>query len=160
MNKYEKTLEDELDWNLLNQLHNVVLQLSSFTYHTKQICLTVEIGIAGLLFNLTGNKLDVSVFIASLIIALSFWFLDSVAYYYQVKIRSSMAQIQEKIRARNKEKLIYSGDFKRIIEEERITRSPLRKFFDAFFNNSMWFYYLLVGIILILWYLFIVGLIF
>lgn len=160
MNKYEKTLEDELDWNLLNQLHNVVLQLSNFTYHTKQICLTVEIGITGLLFNLTGNKLDVSVFIASLIIALSFWFLDSVAYYYQVKIRSGMTQIQEKIRARNKEKIIYSGDFKRIIEEERITRSQLRKFFDAFFNNSMWFYYLLVGIILILWYLFIAGFIF
>lgn len=96
--EYKKSFEDEFDWNLLEQLHKVVLQISSFCFRTKQICITIEIALIGLLIKFTNNKLDTSVFIASFVIPLAFWFLDSVAYYYQVKLRGMMNNIQERLK--------------------------------------------------------------
>ncbi len=82
MVEYTKTFDDELDWELLDQLHKVVLQISTFCFRTKQICLTVLIAVASLLLKFTGDKLDTSVFVAGLVTPLFFWFLDSIAYYY------------------------------------------------------------------------------
>ena len=39
---YTKSLQDELDWKLLDQLHGVVAQISSFCFETKKLCVTTE----------------------------------------------------------------------------------------------------------------------
>ncbi|MGK0180042.1 MAG: hypothetical protein ACI8PD_001844, partial [Nitrospinales bacterium] len=78
--EYKKTFEYELDWNLLNQLHNVVLQISTFCFRTKQVCLTVDIAVMGVLIKFTGNTLNDSIFVSGLLIPLGFWFLDSIGF--------------------------------------------------------------------------------
>jgi len=36
MTEYKRTLEDKLDWSLLDQLHNVVIQTGTFCFRTKR----------------------------------------------------------------------------------------------------------------------------
>jgi hypothetical protein len=69
--EYRKSFEDELDWNLLDELHKVVLQISNFCFYTKQICLTVDVAAIGILIKFTHNKLDTSIFVAGLLIPLA-----------------------------------------------------------------------------------------
>jgi len=153
MAEYKRTFEDELEWNLLDQLHRVVLQISTFCFRTKQICLTVEFVVIGLLVKFTENKLNESIFVAGLVIPLCFWFLDGVAYYYQVKLRGVMDNIREKLRNRNSTTLVAAGQ-ERVIEQERTVRSQLSKLGSSFINHSMWLYYFLLCIDIILWILF------
>jgi hypothetical protein len=148
--EYTKSFEDELDWNLLEQLHKVVLQISSFCFRTKQICITIEIALIGLLIKFTDSKIDTSVFVAGFVIPLAFWFLDSIAYYYQVKLRGLMNNIQDRLKKRNIEQLIEDNN-SNVIDSKRVEKPLLEKIKDSLFNHSMWFYYLLLLSDTILW---------
>ncbi|WP_139218588.1 hypothetical protein [Nitrosomonas aestuarii] len=90
-----RTFQDELDWTLFDQLHRVVLQISGFCFRTKQICLTLVVAVVGLLIKFTDSGLDHSIFVAGAVIPAGFWFLDSVAYFYQSKMRGLMASIEK-----------------------------------------------------------------
>lgn len=148
--EYKKSFEDELDWNLLDQLHKVVLQISTFCFRTKQICLTVEIAVIGLLIKFTDNKLDESVFIAGLIIPFCFWFLDSIAYFYQVKLRGIMDNIRIRLKERNSQ-LVISDSLFNVIKKERIEKNKIKIVLDSYFNHSMWLYYILLVSDTLLW---------
>ena len=150
MTEYIKTVEDELDWSLLNQLHAAVLQMGTFCFRTKQVCLTVLVGVVGLITALTSEKLDTSIFVAGILIPACFWFLDSIAYYYQVKIRGIMDGVRDRIQNRSSNDQL-RGPNSEVIESSRTNRSPFEKVQDAFFNHSMWLYYLVIVVDLILW---------
>ena len=147
---YVKSLDDELDWKLLDQLHQVVLQLSSTCFKIKQICVTVQIAVPTLIVKITGNELDKSLFIGSILITLLFWFLDSVTYYYQVKVRASMNQITARIKERQPSSgsvLASDGVWANaIIESERAKAEDGSRIVSSFFNHSMWLY-LILGIL-------------
>ena len=85
--EYKRSFEDELDWNLLEQLDSVVLQMNGFSFRTKQLCLAIDIAVIGLLIKFTANEIDQSIFVAGLVITAGFWVLDSISYYYPVEIR-------------------------------------------------------------------------
>jgi hypothetical protein len=106
---YAKTLDDELDSKLLAQLHSVVSQISSFCFETKKFCVTAEFVVLTLLVRFTADKLDHSLFVAGLAIPLCLWFLDAVAYYYQVKIRGTMESIRQRIKNRNQQQIVGTG---------------------------------------------------
>ncbi len=148
--EYKKSFEDELDWNLLDQLHKVVLQISSFCFRTKQICFVAEVAVIGLLAKFTKETLDDSMFAAGFFIPLCFWFLDGIAYYYQVKIRGTMNGIQERLIHRNTHHLVHL-DSMPVIEKDRFTVPQARKVLNSFFNHSMWFYYILILTDIALW---------
>lgn len=150
MTEYIRTVEDELDWSLLNQLHSAVLQMGTFCFRTKQVCLTVLVGVVGLITALTSDKLDASIFVAGLLIPICFWFLDSIAYYYQVKLRGVMDGIRDRIQSRNSNDQL-RGPNSEVIENSRTSRSPAQRVKDAFFNHSMWIYYLIILVDCILW---------
>lgn len=156
--EYRKSFEDELDWNLLDQLHKVVLQISTFCFRTKQICLTVEFVVIGLLVKFTENKLDESIFVAGLAIPLCFWFLDGVAYFYQVKLRGIMDNIRDQLHNRNSTSIV-ENEHGKVIEHKRIVRAQLSKIISSFINNSMWLYFFLLCADIILWILFRKGII-
>lgn len=156
MTEYKRTLVDELDWSLLNQLHNVVLQTGTFCFRTKQICLTVDVAVIGVLVKLTESKLDTSIFVAGLLIPISFWFLDSIGYFYQVKLRGMIDNIRNRIAKRNAEKIILSPS-ETTIEKDRISTSQATKVRTAFFNHSMWLYGLLILIDAILYGSYFIG---
>jgi len=72
-----------------------------------------------LIFILVNNAM----FLAGLIIPVVFWLLDSIAYFYQVKIRGIMDNIRKRLLDRNTEKIIKPT---RVIEKERIVEAKLK----------------------------------
>ncbi|WP_051058091.1 hypothetical protein [Rhodopirellula baltica] len=153
MTEYKKSVEDDLDWSLLNQLHAVVLQIGTFCFHTKQICLTVLAAVVGLIATFTKDKLDSSVFVAGAVIPLCFWFLDSVAYFYQVKLRGLMDGIRDRIHQRHSQGVIRGANAE-VISNARTERNTPRRLIDAFFNHSMWLYLFLLLTNCTLWWAF------
>lgn len=155
---YIKTFDDELDWKQLDQLHHVVSQISSFCFETKKFCVTTLFVVLTLMVKFTSDKLDHSIFMASLLIPVCFWFLDAVAYYYQVKLRGMMEGIRVRLSERNAKPLIQHNGTS-IIEQGRIQKPWYQRAVQAGFNHSMWLYPLLVVFDSILWVLFAKGLI-
>lgn len=155
MTEYVRTIEDELDWSLLEQLHRVTLQISTFCFRTKQICVTVDIAVVGILAKLTDQRVDRSMFVAGLLIPLAFWLLDGIAYYYQVKIRGVMDGLRSQLRARNKPPLIEGAEGApqpvKVIGEKRVSARAGRRLAGAFFNHSMWLYLIMVVADVCLW---------
>jgi hypothetical protein len=150
---YIKSLEDELDWKLLDQLHGAVSQISGFCFEIKKFCVTTAFIVLTLLVKLTSDELDHSLFVTGAIIPLCFWFLDSVGYYYQVKLRGTMENIREKIQNRSSESIVaYTGE--KIIADDRVDLPWYTLVKNAFVNHSMWLYAIMISINLIVWLLF------
>jgi len=155
---YTRSLEDELDWKLLDQLYGVVSQISNFCFETKKFCVTTEFVVLTLLVKFTNDKLDHSLFVAGLAIPIGFWFLDSVAYYYQVSLRGTMEKIRERIKKRTQGELLSSTGVP-VIAAERINRPGFARVYDAAINHSMWLYGLIIAADLAAWGLFAHGVI-
>jgi hypothetical protein len=150
MSEYKRTVEDDLDWSLLNQLHSVVLQIGTFCFRTKQVCLTVLIAVLGIIRALDGESVQQSFFAAGILIPVVFWFLDSVGYFYQVKLRGIMDGVRDNIQKRHNDTGIV-GINNEIIADERVSRSSLLRVIDSLFNHSMWLYPVLIAVSLVLW---------
>lgn len=151
---YTKSLDDELDWKLLDQLYGVVSQISNFCFETKKFCVTTEFVVLTLLAKFTTDKLDHSLFVAAFVIPVCFWFLDAVAYYYQVSIRGAMDALRERIKDRNEDCLITTSGIP-VIAPERVNKPPWQRIYDAAFNHSMWMYGFLIGADVLVWCLYI-----
>src|ERR1043165_4608666 len=150
---YVRTFDDELDWKQFDQLHEVCSQISSFCFETKKLCVTTLFVVLALMVKLTSDKLDHSLFVAGFLIALCFWFVDAVAYYYQVKLRGVMDDIRVKMKERNTRQVIEQNE-RSIIDRERVERPWPQKALRSAFNHSMWLYLVLIVIDVVLWALF------
>ena len=148
----------DLDWSLLDQLHAVVIQIGTFCFRTKQVCLTVLVGVVGLIATFTSERLDQSIFVAVAVITACFWFLDAVGYYYQVKLRGIMDGVRDRIHKRHAEGVLRGPDSE-IIADSRVQRAAGLRLVDAFFNHSMWLYLFLLVLDLVLWRCFTAGVI-
>lgn len=150
---YTKTLQDELDWKLLDQLSSVVSQISSFCFETKKFCVTTLFVVLTLMVKFTSDTLDNSLFVAGLCIPLCFWFLDSTGYFYQVKLRGSMEQIRQRLASKDDRQLITTSGTG-IIEKDRVAAPTYRRVLDSAINHSMWLYAVLVVAGVVIWLLF------
>lgn len=155
---YKKSIQDELDWKLLDQLHSVVAQISSFCFEIKKFCVTTLFVVMTLMAKFTLDKLDHSIFVAGLIIPVCFWFLDATAYFYQVKLRGTMESIRRRLASRDENPLVAENG-EMIISSSRASASICDRIFDAAFNHSMWIYGFLVLIDFCVWLLFVEGVI-
>jgi hypothetical protein len=127
---------DDLDKEQLEQLHAATLKASDSCFELKKLCATVLIPTATLVTVLNGKSLDASVFIAGLLVILTFWLADSVGYYYQRKLRAAMNPIWTRRAQRCTEPWPFG---------ETTSVGPIR----AAFNSSMYFYLLLAGLIFV-----------
>jgi hypothetical protein len=153
---YTKSLQDELDWKLLDQLYGVVAQISSFCFEIKKFCVTTLFVVMTLMVKFTSDKLDHSIFVAGLLIPICFWFLDATGYFYQVKLRGTMESIRQRLALRETKPLVSeSGSV--VIAPSRASAPTRARIVDAGFNHSMWLYALLVLIDLGVWLLFCQG---
>lgn len=108
--EYKKSLDDEIDWKIIDQLHTATLNFSTTSLELKKL-LFILVGIAvPSLIKLAGNKLDTSLFITIYLLAITFWFLDSFTYFYQEKLREKMDYHFSQIKARNSEILIVTDN--------------------------------------------------
>jgi len=153
---YAKSLQDELDWKLLDQLYGVVAQISSFCFEIKKFCVTTLFLVMTFMAKFTSDKLDHSIFVAGLLIPICFWFLDATGYFYQVKLRGAMESIRQRLASRDTKSLIASNGAV-VIAQSRASASARDRVIDAGFNNSMWLYVLLVIVDLGVWSLFLAG---
>lgn len=141
MEEYKKTCEDELDWVIVNQLHEATLQMSKSCFEFKKICVGL-IGVTlAILAKLTDGKLDHSYFYITFILCIGFWIADSSAYYFQRKTRIAMNNRMIALANRN---LI--NDYP--IENLEVT------WVKAAFNYSMTLYYTFFSIEFIGWLLY------
>jgi hypothetical protein len=153
---YVKTLEDELDWKLLDQLSSVVLQISNFCFEIKKLCVTTEFIVLTLVVKFTKERLDNSLFVTTAMIAFGFWALDAIAYSYQVKLRGVMDEIRERLRSRQSTQIIGAVSAP-VIEPERVRITRWIGIRNAIFNSSMFLYGILLIIDILVWILFVTG---
>jgi hypothetical protein len=142
---YTKSLNDELDWKLLDQLHGAVSQISNFCFEIKKFCITTLFIVLAFVIKFTSDKLDHSIFATGLIIALCFWFLDATGYYYQVKLRGMMNAIRERLASEHSTKIVNSLSAN-VIEPSRVEAPLYKRILAAGFNHSMWLYAILLVI--------------
>lgn len=145
MKEYKKNLEDELDWKVIDQLHTATVNFSTTSLEIKKLFF-VLIGITvPSIIKLSGDKLDLSLFITLYVLILTFWFLDSFTYFYQEKLREKMNWHFNEIRCRNKESLIVSEAIKQglTIESYRTNKNRLWR---SAFNPSVRFYFVLFAL--------------
>jgi hypothetical protein len=139
--------EDALDKEQLEQLHAATLKAADSCFELKKLCATVLIPTGTLVSILSQNRLNPAVFVAGLLVITAFWLADSVAYYYQRKLRSAMTPIWQRRAQR------LDTGYAHVPQTEAVR--PLK----AAFNSSMWFYGILAVIVVSLLVAFGVGLI-
>lgn len=153
---YTRTLQDELDWKLLDQLSGVVSQISSFCFETKKFCVTTLFVVLTLMVKFTSGKLDNSLFVAGLCVPLCFWFLDSTGYFYQVKLRGTMEQIRQRLASKDDRSLVTATGVS-IIAKDRVDIPTHRRVLASAINHSMWLYAVLMAADVVVWLLFLAG---
>jgi|SRR5215475_7897832 len=134
---------DELDKELLGQLHNATLKASDACFEIKKLCATVVIPTGTLVALLSGGRLNLTVFVLTLLVVLLFWIADANGYYYQRKLRAKMAAVWGDRGRRCR------GGWQNKPNDQEV--GPFR----SAFNGSQWFYILialpmLIGLVLYL----------
>lgn len=145
MKDYKRTLDDEIDWKIIDQLHAATVNFSTSSLEIKKLFF-VLVGIAvPSIIKLSGDILDLSLFITLYILTLTFWLLDSFTYFYQEKLREKMKWHFNEIKNRRKERLIVSNTIKQelIIESNRTSEKRLLR---SVFNPSVSFYIVLFAL--------------
>jgi hypothetical protein len=140
--EYKKSLEDEIDWKVIDQLHTATVNFSTTSLELKKLFF-VLIGIAvPSLIKLAGDKLDISFFITLFILTFTFWFLDSFTYFYQEKLSDKMDKHFNQIQVRNKEILIEPDKLKQEFTIEK-NRTQSNRLWRSISNPSLRFYFVL-----------------
>jgi hypothetical protein len=143
--EYKKSLEDEIDWKIIDQLHSATLNFSTTSLELKKLLFAL-IGIAvPILIKLAGDKLDISLFITIYLLALTFWFLDSFTYFYQEKLREKMDRHFRDIKIRNisKLKVTVNGNEDFTLETKRTGKDRVKR---SFLNPSVRIYMFVIGL--------------
>lgn len=144
MAEYKKSLEDEIDWKIIDQLHAATINFSTTSLDLKKL-LFVLIGLAvPTIIKLAGNKLDNSLFITVYLLGFTFWFLDSFTYFYQEKLREKMDKHFRNIKERNAQKIIIGikkEDF--TLENTRTNTGRLKR---SAINPSVRLYMFVIGL--------------
>lgn len=91
---------DELDKELLDQLHQATLNASESCFELKKLCATVIIPAGVLVATFSNKELNYAIFGAGFGVILCFWFADAVGYYYQRKLRGAMNAVWARRAAR------------------------------------------------------------
>lgn len=139
--KYIKSLQDEIDWKIIDQLHNATLNFSSKSLENKKLFVTSIGIIIPIILKITNESLDLSIFISIYCIIIVFWLLDSYTNYYQMLLRGKMDEKFKKILDRNSEKkIVYSSKSEAFtIEKERSEKIGIK---DIFFSKAHLIYLL------------------
>ncbi len=126
--------EDDLDNQLINQLHESTLKISEQCFGYKKLC----VGLIGIvltaLLKLGNNTSWKENTLIIFILCMGFWICDATAYYYQKVNRNKMFKLSKGIKDRNE-----------IAVTENIQNEPTWP--SAFFNASMSLYYYIIAVI-------------
>lgn len=142
--EYKRTVDDDIDWKVIDQLHSATNNFSSTSLELKKLFF-VLVGIAvPSLIKLAGDKLDISFFITFYILISTFWFLDSFTYFYQEKLREKMDERFNQIKTRHKEDCIILPEEKKQGFTIESSRTSNNRIWRSIFNSSLRIYWILL----------------
>ncbi|CDM88754.1 hypothetical protein [Xenorhabdus bovienii] len=145
MEEYKKSCEDELDWVIVNQLHEATLQMSKSCFEFKKICIGLIGATLAILAKLTDGKLDHSYFYITLILCSGFWIADFSAYYFQRKTRMAMNRKLAALANRNSIKDYPSDNLEVTWLKAAFNHSMVLYYVFAFIEVSGWLVYVTIG---------------
>jgi hypothetical protein len=137
----KRTFEEEFSWKQIDQLGTATLQFSNHCLEYKKLCVGLTTAVPALLIKLTNNHLDTSIFVAALLIALTFWVIDAQAYFYQESLRVRMLIIADGLRQSRGEKTLVDGVGMPVVNRPAVTRR-----WRSYFNSSQLPYCVLLAI--------------
>lgn len=140
-------IDSEIDWKIIDQLHNAVLNFSKNSMQAKKIMFTLMgIFVAAMIEAPTVYSIEKWFPVVLGMVAL-FWAFDAYTYYYQEKLRAAMDARFEAIKSRHPTG--NNGDEFTLPEKRqkgcRIGRS--------LFNWSVLFYPVIIGVVIVCWFL-------
>ncbi|MBO4924571.1 MAG: hypothetical protein J5382_10690 [Bacteroidales bacterium] len=144
----KRDIDSEIDWKIIDQLHNVVLNFSRNSMQAKKILFTMLGIFVASLLQLDDKIEAVKWFPFVIFIVILFWAFDSYTYYYQEKIRAQMD-----VRFHSLKKRYPSTN-----QDDEFTLPDSRKscgrLWRSIFNGSvLLFYPFVILLIVVLWVL-------
>lgn len=152
MHEYKKSFEDEIDWKIIDQLHNATNNFSSSSLEFKKIYFILLGILTPIIFKLGDNKFDVALLITPFCLSIFFWVLDIITYYIQETLRESMDKHFEKLKERNSDTAENNDEY--TLPNNRTKKSRL---YRSIFNNSAFFYPIILFLNIILFVLYYAG---
>jgi hypothetical protein len=99
--EYKKSLEDEIDWKIIDQLHAATIMTSNRNLELKKIFFTLVGITVPVIIKLSGDRLDFSLFVTVYFMVLTFWSFDGYTYSVQESLREKMNSVFDRIKTRN-----------------------------------------------------------
>lgn len=130
---------DDLDKELLDQLHAATLKAADSCFELKKLCATILVPAGVLVATFSGKQLNPAVFVTGFVIIVAFWIADAFSFYYQRRLRVLMKDIWTRRAAR------CSDRYPHVQKVEPVG------WYGAAFNSSMIYYLLLTVVIGLAW---------
>lgn len=86
----ERDIDSEIDWKIIDQLHNVVLNFSRNSMQAKKIMFAILGVFVTAMLQVKDPMTCVKYFPFIIAIIVLFWAFDAYTYYYQEKLREDM----------------------------------------------------------------------
>lgn len=107
-NTSKGSIEDQIDWKVIDQLHTETMNFSKTSLELKKLFfILVSIAVPSL-FKLSDERIEISLFITLYLLSITFWSLDGFTYFYQQKLKLKIEEHFNKIRNRNSDVPILS----------------------------------------------------
>lgn len=146
-------INSEIDWKIIDQLHNAVLNFSKNSMQAKKIMFTLLGFFVAAMIQAPTLYSIVKWFPVVIGIVVLFWAFDAYTYYYQEKLRAAMDARFEAIKSR------FTGG----INEDEFTLPEKRqkgcRLGRSLFNGSVLFYPAIIIIVIFCWILIEMGVI-
>lgn len=140
-------IDYEIDWKIIDQLHNAVINFSRNSMQTKRIMFTLLGIFVAAILQLSSLEDAVKWFPFIIVIVALFWAFDSFTYYYQEKLRAKMDERFESLKKR------YSHSNRSDEYTLPDKRKSKCRVFRSIFNWSIVFYPSIIVMISVLWFM-------
>lgn len=142
----QRDIDSEIDWKIIDQLHNAVLNFSRNSMQAKKIMFAILGVFIAAMLQVNNPQNCVTWFPFVIAIVVLFWAFDAYTYYYQEKLRETM----------NKRFLSLKRRYPGANEEDELTLPNSRtagcRFIRSIFNTSvLLFYPTIIAMIVVLW---------
>lgn len=141
-----RDIDSEIDWKIIDQLHNAVLNFSRNSMQAKKIMFTLLGIFMAAMIQAPVIVTIVRWFPVIIGIVVLFWAFDAYTYFYQEKLRAAMDVRFETLKRRYPSN--YEDEF--TLPEKRQKKG---RFWRSIFNGSVLFYPIIIVIVIVCWVL-------
>lgn len=142
-----RDIDSEIDWKIIDQFHNAVLNFSKNSMQAKKIMFTLLGIFVAAMLQASSWNIVIRWFPIIIGIVILFWAFDAQTYYYQEKLRTAMDMRFEALKKR------YPASDRKDEFTLPDNRHGGCRVLRSFFNSSVVFYPIIIVIVVICWIL-------